>query len=59
MNFNNVRVWYIFLKCIYKYLSAENIILVVENLEEDNNMGDEWKLVIEGKGLRITRNKIE
>jgi hypothetical protein len=35
----------------------DNIVLVEENLEV--NRLDEWKLALEGKRLRINRNKIK
>jgi hypothetical protein len=36
---------------------TDDILLVGENLEVFYNRLDEWKLVLEGKGLRINRNK--
>jgi len=38
---------------------VDDIVLVAENLEEVDNRLDEWKLVLEGKGLRSSRNKTE
>jgi hypothetical protein len=38
---------------------ADHIVLVEENLEEVNNILDEWRLVLEGKRLKISRNKTE
>jgi len=38
---------------------AEDIVLVGENLEEVNNKLYEWRLAIDGKGLRISRSKTE
>jgi len=38
---------------------ADDIVLVGENLEEINNRLDEWRLALEGKGLRIRRSKTE
>jgi len=40
-------------------LFADNIFLVGENLKDVNNRFDEWRLALEGKGLWISRNKIE
>jgi hypothetical protein len=38
---------------------ADDIVLVGKNLVEVNNKLDEWRLVLEGKGFRIIRNKTE
>jgi hypothetical protein len=39
-------------------LFADDIVLVGKYLEELNYRLDEWRLALEGKGLRISRNKI-
>jgi hypothetical protein len=36
-----------------------DLVLIGENLEGVNKRLDEWRLALEGKGLRINRNKIE
>ena len=38
-------------------LFADNIVLVAETGEEANVKLEEWKAVLEGKGLRISRTK--
>jgi hypothetical protein len=38
---------------------SDDIVLVEKNLEEINKRLDEWRLALEGKRLRISRNKIE
>jgi hypothetical protein len=38
---------------------ANDIVLIKENLEEVNNRLDKWRLALEGKGLRISRNITE
>jgi hypothetical protein len=38
---------------------ANDIVLLGENLEEVNNRLNELRLALEGKGLRISRNKTE
>ena len=38
---------------------ADDIVLVAENREEVSNKLDEWREALEGKGLRISRTKIE
>lgn len=38
---------------------ADDIVLIGENLEDVNNRLDEWRLALEEKSLRISRNKIE
>jgi len=38
---------------------ASDVVLVEENLEEVNYRLDSWRLVLEGKALRINRNNIE
>jgi hypothetical protein len=40
-------------------LFVEDIVFVGGNLEEVNGRLEEWKETIEGKGLRISRGKIE
>jgi hypothetical protein len=35
---------------------ADDIVLIGDNLEEVNRL-NEWRLALEGKGLRISRNK--
>ena len=49
-------------KCIWEtvpwyMLFADDIVLVAETKEEVNNKLEEWKEVLEGKGLRISRTK--
>jgi len=36
---------------------ANDVVLVGENLKEVNNRLNEWMLALEGKVLRISRNK--
>lgn len=38
---------------------VDDIVLVEKNMEEVNNMLDEWKLAFEGTGLVIARNKTD
>jgi len=40
-------------------LFADDIVLVRENLEDVNNWLNEWRLALEEKRLRISRNKTE
>ena len=40
-------------------LFADNIVLVAETKEEVKNKLDEWRKALEGKGLHISRTKIE
>ena len=37
----------------------DDIVFVAETKEEVNNKLDEWREVLEGKGLRISRTKTE
>jgi hypothetical protein len=38
---------------------VDYIVLVGGNLEEINNRFDKWRLALQGKGLRISKNKTE
>ena len=38
---------------------ADDIVLVAKTREEVSNKLDEWRKVLEGKGLRISRTKTE
>jgi len=38
---------------------VDDIVLVGETLKEVINRLDEWRLALEGKGLRVSRNKTE
>lgn len=38
---------------------AHDIVLVDDNLEDVNNSLDKWRLALEGRGLRISRNKTQ
>ena len=40
-------------------LFANDIVLVAETREEVSNKLDEWRKALDGKGLRISRTKIE
>ena len=40
-------------------LFADDIVLVAETKEEFSNKLDEWRKVLKGKGLRISRTKTE
>ena len=40
-------------------LFVDDIVLLAETREDVSNKLDEWKAALEGKGLRISRTKIE
>ena len=40
-------------------LFADDIVLVAEIIEEVNNKLEDWRVVLEGKGLRISRTMTE